>query len=86
MSDTHEYQTGNLDLAAFLTAHGRYPSIGHDSKSHLATFTFRRDDELILLLEAFLSGTATASANALLSSRRRLFHEIRQQRRRNHEM
>lgn len=84
--DAHEYQTDNLDLAAFLTAHGRDPGVYREQGRQLVTFHFCRDDILLALIEEFSTGTATISAKALLSSRRRLFHALRQLREGSHAM
>lgn len=76
--DSREYQTDNLDLAAFLTSYGREPNICREQGRQLVTFIFRRDDSLLALIEEFSTGTATVSAKSILSSRRRLFHTVRQ--------
>lgn len=84
--DSREYQTDNLDLAAYLAAHGRDPGTYLESGGKLATFIFRRDDSLLAMIEEFSTGAATVSAKALLSSRRRLFHAVRQLKEGNHAL
>lgn len=84
--DTREYQTDNLDLAAYLAAHGREPGVYRVRGQQLVTLIFRHDDTLLALIEEFSMGAATISAKALLSSRRRFFHAVRELSGGSHEM
>lgn len=73
-----EFQTDNLDLSSFITAKtGRYPTVMRDRRDSLTTFMFKRDDELLTLIEAYASCTATCNVVALLTARRRLWGECR---------
>lgn len=83
-NDSRDYKTNSIDLAAYLATYGRFPSVVFDRNEDFATFVFRRDDELSVLLEEYLSGVAVAPVMTLFSSRRRLFHEVRRQRGGNH--
>jgi hypothetical protein len=72
------FETTDIDLASFLEAStGRTPSVFRDMATGLATFHFRNDSEIEEQIVAYATGTAVANVRRLLSSRRRLFHEVR---------
>lgn len=75
--DTRDFTTDSIDLASFLVAHGRNPSVCRTADKNLVTFTFRRDDAILLLIEEYVAGSALVCARVLLASRRRLFHAVR---------
>ena len=75
--DTSDDLTSNLDLAAYLVAHGRQPGAYLERGQQLVTFFFRRDDSLLALIEEYSTGAAIVSARTILYCRRRLYRAIR---------
>lgn len=71
------FQTDSLDLAAVLAAHGKQPDVTQSISQITATFSFKRDPELLRLVEEFASGSLMVNAAVLLRARKWLFHQIK---------